>query len=515
MDKVSDEFNISDLFFNAAKKHQGKTAIIHKKKKISFSELAEQVKETSNYFRSKDIARGDRVLILIPMNIDLYRIVLALFNIGATAVFIDEWAGRKRLETCCEIAQCKAMVGGFKMKILTLFSAELRKIPIRLAVKSIKPTTALKNETRTTNKDDTALITFTTGSTGTPKAAKRTHQFLYYQFKALVEKLQPKHDDIDMPSLPIVLLINLATGATSVIADFKASKPGSLNPEKIIQQIKEHSVNRMIASPFFIKEISKYINTNKISLPGMQKIFTGGAAVFPNEADIYVKAFPAATIEIVYGSTEAEPISSVNATRLLHEKNNIQACGLMAGKPDSNIEVRIIKLTDENIKVSSEEELDDITVQPGNIGEIIVKGNHVLREYFNNNEALRRNKIFINNTCWHRTGDSGMLDETGILYLTGRCNILIKYNGKIISPFIYENFFQTINGVEMGAVIMRNEKPAAIIELKERSKKSSVRNTIHEYDDLIKEIFFTKKIPRDPRHNSKINYDLLKKDQVH
>ena len=509
---IPDAFNITDLFFNAVKKDPVKIAIIYKKNRISFGELEKQVTETVHYFLEKGITNGDRVLILVPMSIHLYRIVLALFKIGVTAVFIDEWVSKKRLEECCRIVQCKAMIGVFKAKVFVLFSSELKKIPIKLGVKYVINASDLNKTFPGTKKDDTALITFTTGSTGIPKAAKRTHEFLYYQFKALIEKLQPQDDDIDMPVLPIVLLVNLGTGTTSVIADFKSSKSNSLNPEKIFQQIKEHSVNRMTASPFFIKEISKYITRNKLSLPDMRNILTGGAPVFPNEAEIYCKAFPNAKTEIVYGSTEAEPISSISVKTLIKEKNNIHEQGLIVGKADNNIEVKIIKITNENISINTEAELLNMALPAKEIGEIIVKGNHVLNEYFNNEEALKRNKIFIGNTCWHRTGDSGSLDENGMLYLTGRCNMLIKINGKILSPFIYENYFQSIDGVEMGTIIMRNERLTAIIELKEKSKKPSVRNTIKEHDDQIKEIIFIKKIPRDPRHNSKIDYErLLKK----
>ncbi len=510
---MSDTFNIVDLFFQAAKRNPGKTAIIFKKSKISFGELEKQVTETAHFFLRKGINKGDRVLILVPMSIDLYRVVLALLKIGATAVFLDEWVSKKRMEECCKIVQCKALIGIFKARVFTFFSSELSKIPIKLGVKYVTGNSSDLNKTfSVTKKDDTALITFTTGSTGTPKAAKRTHEFLHHQFRALIEKIQPREDDIDMPVLPIVLLINLGTGTTSVIADFKAGKPNSLQPGKIIQQIKAHSVNRMTASPFLVKEISKYIISNKLSVQNMRNIFTGGAPVFPNEAEIYVKAFPDAKVEIVYGSTEAEPISSINAKELIKGKNNIQTQGLMVGKVDKNVEVKIIKIIDKNIYISSGEELLSIELPVKEIGEIIVKGNHVLREYFNNEEALNRNKIFIGDKCWHRTGDSGSLDENGMLCLTGRCSTLINNNGKILSPFIYENYFQRIDGVEMGTIIMLKEKIIAIIELKEKLKRTSVKNIIRGHDNQLKEIIFVEKIPRDPRHNSKIDYEkLLKK----
>src|ERR1700747_541143 len=100
---LSEHFNIVELFFTAAQKHPERIAIIYKNREITFNELAEQVKNTACYFRNEGIEKGDRVLVFVPMNIDLYRIVLALFSIGATAVFLDEWVNKKRMEECCKV----------------------------------------------------------------------------------------------------------------------------------------------------------------------------------------------------------------------------------------------------------------------------------------------------------------------------------------------------------------------------------------------------------------------------
>jgi olefin beta-lactone synthetase len=264
--------NIVHLFWEAAKKHPNKTAIVYENQPISFGDLANEVRQQAAFFQQKGIQKGDRVLIFVPMSLDLYRIVLALFSIGATAVFLDEWVSFKRLELCCEVAQCKAFIGGWKVRFLSFFSSKLRKMPIKMGLNYGKDKESSFTEV-IVNQSDTALITFTTGSTGTPKAAKRTHGFLKAQFEALIEKIDPQPDDVDMPVLPIVLLINLGAGCTSVIADFKASKPEQLKPQNVLEQIERFGVNRMVASPFFVKQMSKYIIDNHLKINTLQKIF--------------------------------------------------------------------------------------------------------------------------------------------------------------------------------------------------------------------------------------------------
>ncbi len=501
------DFNIANLFFQAAKRNPTTIAIIEKEQEITFEDLAQEVKATAAYFHEKGIRKGDRVLIFVPMSIDLYRMVLALFYLGATAVFLDEWVSRKRLDLCCEIAQCKAFIGGWKVRFLALFSKSLRKVPIRLGLNHI-PSKQESFNPLPTKKSDTALITFTTGSTGTPKAAKRTHGFLYEQFKALEDKIDPQETDVDMPILPIVLLINLGVGCTSVIADFNARKPEQMNSTRIIQQMKTHRVNRLVASPFVVKQLAQSLLQTNDQVYTLEKVFTGGAPVFPKEARLYAQAFPNTKVEIVYGSTEAEPISAIEVENLIQEKTS--AKGLNVGIPYHKTAVRILPISDEPIQCETEDDLLEMSLPKGTIGEIVVSGAHVLREYINNEKALKRNKIFIEDTCWHRTGDSGFIDENGQLFLTGRCSSLIKTNTGIIAPFVVENYLQTLEGVVMGTLIQKNNEIIAVVELENGTNESSISDPIKAFDKRISQIHFIEKMPRDPRHNSKIDYERLK-----
>ncbi len=501
--------NIANLFFEAAQRHPNKLAIIHGQQRITFKALEEDILRTAKYFKQHGLTKGDRVLIFVPMRIDLYRIVLALFSIGAVAVFLDEWVSKKRMELCCQIAQCKGFVGITKAVIFSWFSTDLRKIPIKLKIAAYKKyDVGLRHELiLACGSEDTALITFTTGSTGTPKAAKRTHGFLKEQFNALIEEINPRVNDVDMPVLPIVLLINLGTGSTSVIVDYKASKPNKFKPQVIATAIKQHKVTRITSSPFFVKELSKFIVKQKLILESVEKIVTGGAPVFPKEAALYEKAFPDAVIQIVYGSTEAEPISSVFSKALMAEKETALTRGLLVGKPYHNAEVKIIPISDKPIAINTLDEL--VECKENQVGEIIVAGPHVLKEYFNNEVALKRNKIVVDGKVYHRTGDSGYINTAGILFLTGRCTTLFKQNEVYVCPFLWENYLQNIEGVEMGTVLLKDAKVTVVLELNDAALKSEVEHTLSASTLKWDGIVFIKQIPRDLRHNSKIDYEKL------
>ncbi len=503
---MTQAFNISELFYEAARQHPDRPALIDGDHRITYSALQKQVDETVQDFINAGLNKGDRVLVFVPMSIDLYRIVLALFRMGAVAVFLDEWVSKKRMETCCEVANCKGFIAVMKVHVLRLFSKELRKIPIVLKLQPKQIQTHHIPET--TSSGDTALITFTTGSTGMPKAAKRTHGFLNEQFKALREKIKPQPGDVDMSLLPIVLLINLGAGATSVIARFKPGKPKTFRPAMICDQITLHQVDRITASPVFIRLLSEHLLSHQLKLPTVQQVFTGGAPVFPDEAALFTNAFDQAAVEIVYGSTEAEPISSIQCTDLIANKAELLSKGLPVGKPDHRAEVRIIKITEETISVASESDLK--LCQADTVGEIIVAGPHVLREYFNNEKALKRHKIFIGEKVYHRTGDSGCMDNHGNLFLTGRCSSVFEHQGITVYPFLYEHAFRLLEGVSAGTVLQLKGETVAVLELRDRKQKKAIESSLRAMPLAFGRICFLKKIPRDPRHHSKIDYEKLR-----
>ena len=501
--------NIIQHFLLAVERWPDKPAIISEDTIITYAELNKLVDQAACYYINKGIKQGSRVLIFVPMGIDLYKIVLALFKIGATAVFLDEWVNKSRMELCCKVAQCNAFIGIFKARVLSVFSVELRKIPIKLGTRIPANNTAhiLVGDVKST---DIALITFTTGSTGKPKAAKRTHGFLQEQFNAITDKMQPQADDVVLTMLPIVLLVNLGIGCSSVICNFNAKQPEKMHADKIIALLQRTKVSRIIGSPFFVKQLAKSVIKNKIELKHVSHVFTGGAPVFPNESEVYLHAFVNSKIEIVYGSTEAEPISAITAQALCNEKDSSFNEGLNVGKPYWNTNVKIIQLIDGPVICENHEALARISLENNIIGEIIVSGPHVLREYYNNDEAIKLNKIIYGDTCWHRTGDSGYIGETGELFLTGRCNTLIHSNDTIIAPFIYENYLQSLDEVEIGTIVSFNKQIVALVELNTDKRSQFVINQILADCPVIHAIKILKKIPRDPRHNSKIDYERLK-----
>ncbi len=480
--------NVTRHFHEAAANHPGLVAIIDGWRRVTYTELQQGVYGRAAYFQSMGIAKGDRVFTFIPMGIELYESVLALMHIGATPVFVDAWVNLDRLSLSAQLADCNGIIGGTKVRLLRMALRELRKIPVFL---SLSKKGQGEIELAEVDESDSALITFTTGSTGIPKAADRSHRFLNAQFEALKLEINPQPGDIDLITLPIVLFVNLGVGATSVIPTFKLSKPDTLKAEKEYHWLVKNKVKRVISSPFYMLKIADFLKKVRRADLQLREVFTGGAPVYPDEAAQLISCLPKARVNIVYGSTEAEPISIISAHELV---NSTVVNGLNVGTPNKAISIRILEIGQYN----------PVDVVPGQVGEITVSGAHVLDRYFRNEEAFRKNKFEQAGRLWHRTGDSGFLHD-GKLYLTGQADKLINRGGWI-APLLVEAELRSFGISKSTALEIENQ---LILVIESDSISPEVATWAEE--KRFNRVLVHTCIPRDLRHRSKIDYGKLEK----
>ncbi len=500
--------NIAELLFRYEADFPERTAIIHRGQSITYGELADRVRIRAGLLRRKGIKPGDRLLVFVPMTIGLYEILLAIFHLGATAVFLDAWSNRQRLELALEIADCRGLIGIPRAFLLLLRSANLRRMPVKLlhsfphwpqdkTPDAMPPYPAAP--------DDAALITFTTGSTGRPKAALRSHGFLMEQHRVLQEELQIQPGDVDLATLPIFVLNNLACGATTLIPDFDPRRPADIDAPQIIAEAERYGVCSTAGSPAFYEKLSAASNGH--SIPTLRRLFTGGAAVFPDLARQLQRAFPQVDIRVLYGSTEAEPISNLSAAELAQAENLAQT-GIPVGDISPYIELAIIPIQKGPLPAFSDAEWQDFRLPPGAAGEICVSGNHVLKSYFNSPDAMKENKIRVGNRIFHRTGDAGRIDAAGRLFLLGRAGTLFTLpDGKTCYPMICEYLLKQLPGVHAGTVLQVQDRIIAALE--RTPDRQEANPDLSGLGLAGAEIHWFDHLPRDPRHQSKFDYGVL------
>lgn len=498
--------NLMTLFEKNVKDFPNAPAISMSKRNETWTylDLDKKVKQVSSCLKEQGINKGDGVLILVPMSFELYASLLALFKIGAVAVFIDPQSSKKHIKSCIEKYPLKGFIGVKKAHLLRLLNKDIRRIPLMVTIgylpftkdfnKFTKINENLK-EYETVNNEDPALITFTSGSTGKPKAAVRTHEFLLKQYEVLSKNMLFDKGEVDISTLPVFVFANLAAGMHSVIPDVNLLNPSEVNGLKILEDVKKYKATRFGGSPVLVNKISEHLSDDG-QITSLTHIYMGGGPVYPSVLHGLQMKLPSAKVFGLYGSTEAEPIAHMSSDEYDYEKviatKNYE--GLYVGKKISEIDIKIINsdnLTD-GMKDFSQVECEK--------GEIIVSGEHVLKGYLNG-EGDRENKIHMNGKVWHRTGDAGYFDDDGGLWLLGRYGQKIKSYGKVYYPFaiessMFERGYKT-------ALISHNNQACLVVEGEKPTEDIL-------FSLGIEKVIVVKEIPRDKRHNSKVDYETLK-----
>lgn len=487
----------------------------------TFAELDRDAARCATLLQQSGLRRGDAVLVFQSMSLELYVALLAVFRLGLVAMFLDPSAGREHIERCCALHAPRGFIAGTKAHLLRLLSPALRRIPIKFVIGLPVPGAirwsradglSPRQQIEAVAAETPALLTFTSGSTGQPKAAVRSHGFLLAQHRVLADSLHLTRGDIDLATMPIVLLANLASGVTSLIPPVDLRYPGAIDPAPVVAQIEMHRAISSVASPAFFECLVRYSAEHRLTLPSVTKLFTGGAPVFPGLLERMQAMAPAADVVAVYGSTEAEPIAHISYRDLSESDRRAMLAGkgLLAGAPVSSIQLRIMRDSwGRPIGPFDAEEFAKHCLPAEQPGEIVVNGGHVLTGYLHG-QGDEETKFRVDGAVWHRTGDAGYLDGDGRVWLLGRCSARIEDRHGVLYPFAAETAVYQDARVRRAAMVAHRGRRILAVEFHDTtatSDVSSLREALAwtNFDDLR----VCKRIPVDKRHNAKIDYPAL------
>lgn len=318
--------NVVRYLLDAAQRNPDRLALIsgggrEPQQQITFAELLDQALRLSAGLQQAGLRQGDRALVMIPMTLELYVCLLGLLHLGAVAIFVDPWMGARQIARFSAFANPRAFVGIPKSHALRLLHKELRHLPITLTTgRRVGPLPAgmAWHEVMHTppakalfpaEPDDPALITFTSGSSGVPKGANRTHGLLDAQHRALAAAFPYPDDAVDMVTFPVFGLNSLASGITCVIPEMDFRHVAEVDAAAILQQIESFGVSHVTASPPFFDRICSHVRTSRCRAPDWRRILTGGAPVTDAQLCSWCQVWPNTETLVVYGSTEAEPVA--------------------------------------------------------------------------------------------------------------------------------------------------------------------------------------------------------------
>jgi olefin beta-lactone synthetase len=515
--------NVAELIEKQARVRPEAPAIVdmrgRQERVLAFGELHERAAQLAAKLHSHGIEPGDGVLILHPMSAELYVFIIALFRLGAMGLFLDPAAGRELLERGCGILPPKAFFGSARAHLLRLISPAIRRIPLRYST-SWMPGCFCISSTRCggkgadearVNDDMPALITFTSGSTGAPKAVARSHRFLLAQYCALERGMELSPGGVDLTTLPIFALANLASGVTSVLPNADMRNPEFCDWRLVLAQIERHNVTSAVASPAFIGRLTEECERASRSLPLLEKVFIGGAPVFPNVLRRARKVFPNAAITAAYGSTEAEPMAAITLDSIGEEdfSRMRNGGGLLAGAAVPTVQLCVIREQwGRPIGRITAAEFAEMVVPVDQPGEIVASGEHVLSGYLRG-EGDYETKFDVDAIRWHRTGDLGYFDSRNRLWLLGRCSAKIQDRRGVVYPFTVECAVRHDPRIACAALVAFRGQRVLVLQARDAQALDSATFKVQLPWASIDRLIAVKRIPMDKRHHAKVDYPEL------
>jgi olefin beta-lactone synthetase len=531
---LEDDFvNIAAHLPEMARRQPDTTAIIFPKKgrRMSFSELDTLSDRIARGLIGTGICRGVRTVLMVTPSPEFFALTFALFKVGAVPVLIDPGLGIKNLKKCFAEAEPRAFIGipkahlarlifGWGKDSITTFVTVGRRL-----FWGGSTLAELIGENRQENPftpaptqaDDVAAILFTSGSTGTPKGAVYSHGNFAAQVAALRQVYGIEPGEIDLPTFPLFALFAPALGMTAVIPEMDFTRPGSVNPVKIIDAITTYGVTTMFGSPALINRVGRYGVAHGTRLPTLKRAISAGAPVPAAVLERFTSLLnPGVQVFTPYGATESLPVCSIGSSEILGTTRRITDAGggVCIGRPVEGIRLEVIEISDEPIYHWDE----SLRVPTGKIGEIIVQGAQVTRGYYNRPDADHLSKIADPETgsFFHRMGDLGGRDEDGRVWFCGRKTHRVETATGVLFTIPCEAVFNTHPLVYRTALVGVGTpgelSPVLCVELEKGAKanESAVRAELlaiardHIHTHSIDTILFHPAFPVDIRHNAKI-----------
>ena len=517
---------------------------------ITFAELDRDTNRIANALLENGVKPGMKIALFVRYGIDFISLVFALCKANVTLILIDPGMGIRRMLDCLAEVEPDGFaaippVHAVRLLMRHKFPKAKHNITVGqrwpyswflrggLSLDAIRQTSVSRRTpcgTECVSQDETAslaAIIFTSGSTGPPKGVAFTHEMFDTQAREIAERFNIQPGEVDLACFPFFGLFDITMGVTAVIPDMNPTRPAQADPAKIVEAANRWEITQCFASPALWNRVADHCMQTGKRIDTLRRAISAGA---PVSAKILAKLkpciHPEGDIFPPYGATEALPVSVISASEVLSETaaQTDQGKGVCVGNRFPSITWKVIAITDEPIA-----RWEDIQELPkGEIGELLVTGRQVTKEYVNRPEANAAAKIRDHEgRIWHRMGDVGYLDERDRFWFCGR-----KAHRVVVLAASPAN--RTYFSIPCEGIFNRHPKvyrsalanspsgtPRMYIEpLPEHFPKSGAEREQF-LDELralgrsspltesIGEIRFLRSFPVDVRHNVKINRELL------
>ena len=407
----------------------GKRAhIVQGDRVVTFDDMQQAIAAKAATLAELGVKHGDRVFILGWNSPEWVANFWACLRAGAVPVLANAW---------WSAAEVATGVAALQPALVLADPAASPKVPAGSRCGpwaiSTAPATpardpaALAPEGDSNDEEDTALIIFTSGTSGQPKAVVLSHravlarlQMTLHVTRKLPHQVDESAHDITLITGPLFHVGGMQTLLRAVIVGDTLVLPrGRFDPGEVLELIERHKIKRWNAVPTMVSRVLDHPDVAKRDVSSLKSISIGGAPVHAELMQRIRVGLPSVSPRIPtgYGLTENGGQATAAAG-----SENIELLG-STGKPLSCVEIKFLSHTG----------LPD--------GEVLLRSPTQMSGYFGLDESP------IDKDGWLHTGDLGRLDDKGNLWITGRCKDMIIRGGENIAPAAIEGALMAVPGV--------------------------------------------------------------------
>lgn len=442
---------VEEFLGASAARFPAKTAIIGGASRPRYGELEQASGRLAHALAAGGIKRGERVVIFMD---NCWEAVTAIFAVlKAGGVFVPVNPSTKADKLAYILNNCRSSCIVTQARIVSVADAAAADAPsVRLTVVAGSKESAggagrirFEDAIRAVPKSplpfagietDLAMLVYTSGSTGFPKGVMMTHQNVVAAATSITTYLENTPDDIILNVLPISfdyglyqVLMAMKMGATIVLEKSFAF------PQAIFDTMKRERVTGLPLVPTMAAMILHMKDLKGGDYPHLRYITNTAAALPPAHIARLSELFPQAKLYSMYGMTECKRCTYLPPAELKTRPGSV-------GIAIPGTEAYVVTETGARAK-------------PGEAGELVIRGPHVMKGYWENPEATAR-ALYEGPFPWEKvlyTGDLFRTDDEGFLYFLGRKDDVFKSRGEKVAPKEVENVLYALAGVAEAAVI--------------------------------------------------------------
>ncbi|TSI10658.1 long-chain fatty acid--CoA ligase [Lysinibacillus sp. BW-2-10] len=423
---------VTDVLRQHAMSNPDSLAIQFEENRWTYSELYKNAQKVASYLHQQGYKQGDLVAQFM-LNSDLFLAVYYGVQLaGLTVMPVNTKLAPPEVEYIFSHSEAKVLFYDEKIEQTIQnsqhpFQQKISTTQLRELLQQESPYTKLP----TLDVNDTAVVMYTSGTTGKPKGVMLSHRNLYETADIWSQSMNMSREDKMFICTPL-----FHCAGSHVFAVPTMYKGGAVIVEEAFSP--EQTLSKLVetnATIFFGVPAMYTILLNKPELKNYSfdhlRLFCYGAAPMPYELVKRLKdTFPNVKVQNLYGQTENTPAASS-----LTDEHALTKIGSV-GKPLARTEVKLV-------------DPEGVEVPVGEVGEICVKGAQVMKGYLRNPEETA-NTI---QNGWLYSGDLGRFDEEGFLYIVDRKKDMINRGGENIYPVEVEEVLYQISQILEAAVV--------------------------------------------------------------